>query len=254
MTASLRLLSLLALMCAPLSAHAADVRVLASLAVTTTLEKVIPEFERASGHKASVTLSTATAIKKQMEAGEAPADLVIISEAAIDDLIAATHLVAASRAPIATTGTGVVVRSGAPKPDISSPETLKAALQAAKSVAYTAPARGGTSGVHFAKVLDQLGIRAEVDAKAVLVTVERVGEVIARGDAELGVHTIAELMPVKGIDYVGPLPDPLQNRFALTAAIPVNAAEPAAAQALIDMLRGPIGVRAIIAGGLKPGA
>lgn len=142
---------------------------------------------------------------------------------------------------VALSGIGVAVRKGASKPDISSPEALKRALLAAKSITYINPAHGGTSGPHFAKVLDRLGIADEMKPKTVFHPKPGhwVGVLVANGEAEIAVHQIQELIPVAGIEIVGPLPGDLQNTVVFAAAIMASARDAEASKALVNFLRTP---------------
>ena len=156
---------------------------------------------------------------------------------------------------LARSGIGVAVRKGAPKPDISSPDALKRTLLAAKSIAYVDPASGGASGIHFAKVLDRLGIANEMQSKTVFPnpkTPAEVGVLVANGEAEIGVHLIQELMSVAGIDIVGPLPGDLQDTTVFSAAIMTGAKDADAAKALVDFLRTPEAAKVIKAKGMEP--
>jgi molybdate transport system substrate-binding protein len=156
---------------------------------------------------------------------------------------------------LASAGISVAMLKGAPKPDISSPDALKRTLLAAKSISYVDPASGGASGIHFAKVLDRLGIANEMQSKTVFPnpkTPAEVGVVVANGEAEIGVHLIQELMSVAGIDLVGPLPGDLQATTVFSAAIMTGAKEAAAAKALVDFLRTPESAKVIKAKGMEP--
>jgi molybdate transport system substrate-binding protein len=145
----------------------------------------------------------------------------------------------------------VAVRKGAPKPDVSSPDALKRTLLAAKSISYVDPA----SGIHFAKVLDRLGIASEMKSKTVFPDPKRpaeVGVVVANGEAEIGVHIIQELMPVAGIDIVGPLPGDLQDTVVFSVAITTGTQDAAAAKAFVDFLRTPESAKVIKEKGMEP--
>jgi molybdate transport system substrate-binding protein len=148
----------------------------------------------------------------------------------------------------------VAVRKGALTPDISTPETLKRALLAAKSITYLDPAGGGVSGAHFAKVLDRLGIADAMKAKTVLhPNAAAAGVLVANGDAEIGINIIQELIPLSGIDVVGPLPSDLQNTIVFAAALMTGAKDTAAATALIEFLRTPEAAAVIKTKGMEPG-
>jgi molybdate transport system substrate-binding protein len=214
------------------SAQAAEINVVASTAMREVLDELVPMFERASGHKVVVSFLSGAVLPGKVKDG-VPADLVVTTPATIDDLVAAGRLVAGSRVDFVRSGAGVAVRAGAPKPDIATPQALKAALLAAKTVGYSQ----GPSGVHFMAVLEKLGVTNEVKAKGVVPPLgSRVGNLIAKGDAEIGVQQITELLLIPGIDYVGPLPKELQADIIYATATPTSAKEQAAAAALVRFL------------------
>ncbi len=168
---------------------AAEIKVLSSTALEGVIEELKPQFERETGHKLAVGIANSATVTKRIVGGEA-ADVIILTGSGIDGLIKQGKIVPGSRVDIARSGIGVAVRKGALKPDISTPEALKRTLLAAKSVAYSDPARGGASAAHFLKVLERLGIAAEVQAKAKLSPGGPgglAGDIVARGDAEIAV-------------------------------------------------------------------
>ena len=233
---------------------AAEIKVLSSTALIAVMEELAPQFEREMGHKVAMAFANAATVTKRIVGGET-ADVIMLTGSGIDSLIKQGKVVPGSRVDIAGSGMGVAVRKGAPKPDISSPEALKRTLLAAKSVAYSDPARGGASSAHFAKVLERLGIAAEVKAKAKLSPGGRGGfasDIVARGDAEIAVQQIPELMAVSGVDIVGPLPGDLQSVMLLAAGIMVDTKEPEASKALVKFLTTPASVSVIKAKGLEP--
>jgi molybdate transport system substrate-binding protein len=230
------------------AAGAAEIKVLSTNGVKAIMEELVPQFERATGHKLVITFEVTTALKKDIEAGAA-FNVTILTASAIDDLIKQGKAKGPG-AMIAKSGAGVAVRAGAPKPDIGTADAFKRALLAAKSVAYTTQ---GASGQYFVTVLDRLGIAAEIKAKAKTQPGGAVAELVARGEAEIAVQQISELLPVKGADYVGPFPPELQNYTAFTAALGPAPREPAAARAFIDFLTAPSAVSVIKAKGMEPG-
>lgn len=235
-------------------ADAAEIKVLSTTALTAVMEELAPQFERQSGHKVAISFATAASLSKRIAEGET-ADVAILTGAGIEDLTKQGKVVPGSRVDLARSSIGVAVRKGAPKPDISSPEALKRALLAAQSVTYSDPAGGGASGVHFAKVLERLGIAAEVKAKTKLSKGGpggSVGEIVAKGDAEIGVWMIPEFMAVSGVDVIGPLPADLQNAMLIAAGILVNSKESETGKALIRFLTTPASVSVIKAKGLEP--
>ena len=156
---------------------------------------------------------------------------------------------------VASTGISVAVRKGTPKPDISSPEAFKRALLAAKSITYLNPADGGASGIHFAKVLDRLGIASEMKAKTVFASkAGAVGPMVANGEAEIGVLQFQLLFSIAGIEIVGPLPGDLQDGTVFSAAIMSGTRDAEASKALISFLRAPEAAAVIKAKGMEPAA
>jgi molybdate transport system substrate-binding protein len=242
------LLALLALT-ATLPARAAEVKVLSAGAMKEVVLVIVPQFERETGHKAVVANDTAGGLTRRILGGEA-FDLAVITPGAIGDLIAKGK-VAGPRVVLARVGVGVVVKEGAPKPDIATVEAFKRALLAAKSVAYIDPAAGGSSGIYISGLLDKLGIAAEVKPKAKLKQGGHVADLIASGEAELGLHQISEILPVKGVTLVGPLPAEIQNYTTYAAGVSAAAKEAEAARALIKLLSGPAAEPVLKARGME---
>ncbi len=232
-------------------AAAAEIKVLTAGAFKQVLMALIPEFEKQTGHKVTVDNATVGALTKRIEGGEA-FDVAVMTPKAVDDLAGKGRFVAGSRQNLARVGVGVVVKEGAPKPDISSVDAFKKALLAAKSVAYIDPAAGGSSGIYVSGLLDKLGIAGEVKPKAKLIHGGAVAEHIANGEAELGIHQISEILPVKGITLVGPLPAEIQNYTSYAAGLGANAKETEAAKALIKALSGPAAAAVLKSKGMEP--
>ena len=204
-------------------------RVLCTNGLKTVMLDLSPDFERTIGTKVVITWGSANGLLKELETG-AGGDLAILTAEAIDGLIREGKVAAGSRVDLARSG----IRKGARKPDIGTPDALKRALLAAKSVAHS---RTGMSGIYFPTVLARLGIADEMKPK--IVTPDPgtpVGEVVARGDAEIGVQQISELLPVDGIEIVGPLPEALQKITTFSAGVLVAAKEPDAARALVKFV------------------
>jgi molybdate transport system substrate-binding protein len=207
-------------------------KVLCTNGVKTLLLDLIPRFERTSGMTLAITWGSAAGLVKEL-AGGAGGDLAILSAEAIDDLIK-DGTVAGSRVDLARSGIGLAVRKGAKKPDIGSSDALKAALLAASSVAHS---KTGMSGIYFPSVLARLGIADAMQGKIVMPDPGTpVGEVVARGDAEIGVQQISELLPVAGIEIIGPLPAALQKITTFSAGILSAAKEPDTAKALVKFV------------------
>lgn len=237
-----------------LIADAAEIKVLSALGMKPVMEDLGPKFERATGHKLAITFATLGALVKHVQDGE-PADVVIIPRQGIDSFVKDGKAAAGNVTVVARSSIVVAVRKGTPKPDISSPEALKRTLLAAKSITYINPTLGGTSGPHFAKVLDRLGIADEMKPKTVFHPKPGhwVGVLVANGEAEIVVHQLQELIPVAGIEIVGPLPGDLQNTVVFAAAIMASAKDAEATKALVNFLRTPEAMAVIKAMGMEPG-
>jgi molybdate transport system substrate-binding protein len=236
---------------APRGAAAAEIKVLTAGAFKQVLLMLVPDFEKETGHKVIVQNDTVGALAKRIEGGEV-FDLAVLTPAAVNDLSSKGKFVAGSRTNLGRVGVGVVVREGAPKPDISSVDAFKKALLAAKSVAYIDPAAGGSSGIYVAGLLDRLGVAAEVKPKAKLIPGGAVAEHIARGEAELGIHQISEILPVKGVTLVGPLPADIQNYTIYAAGLGAHGKESEAAKALLKTLSGPAAADVLKSKGMEP--
>jgi molybdate transport system substrate-binding protein len=231
-----------------------EIKVVSTTAMKTVFEELAPAFERATGNRAIVELGPSLRLEKELGEGK-PADVAIVSRTGIADLEARGRIVTGSAVHIADSTIGVAVAKGAPKPDISSPENFKRAMLAAKSIACSKPVGGGQSGVHLAKVFAELGITTEMQAKSTYGAGGAgglAGLVVLRGEAEVGIQQMAELMAVAGIDIVGPLPRELQSVTPFVAGISTNASHPEAAKVLIQFLTTPEAKRAIKAKGLEP--
>jgi molybdate transport system substrate-binding protein len=236
---------------APRGAAAAEIKVLTAGAFKQVLLMLLPEFEKQTGHKVIVQNDTVGALAKRIEGGEV-FDLAVLTPAAVNDLSTKGKFVAGSRTNLGRVGVGVVVKEGAPKPDISSVDAFKKALLAAKSVAYIDPAAGGSSGIYVAGLLDKLGVASEVKPKAKLIPGGAVAEHIARGEAELGIHQISEILPVKGVTLVGPLPADIQSYTVYAAGLGAHGKESEAAKALLKTLSGPAAADVLKSKGMEP--
>jgi molybdate transport system substrate-binding protein len=234
-----------------IAAEAAALKVLSAGAMQAVLEDLGPKFERATGHTLAFTFVTAGAAVKRVQEGET-ADVAVTTQQGIDSVVKDGKAVAGNVTVVARSGIVVAVRTGTPKPDISSPEALKRTLLAAKSITYGDPAGGGASGIHFAKVLERLGIANEMQAKTVFYkTSGEIGLLVANGEAEV-VVTQQGLLPVAGIEIVGPLPGDLQDTIVFAAVIMGGPKSAEAAKALVDFLRTPEAAAVIKAKGLEP--
>jgi len=216
---------------------AAEVKVLTAGAFKQVVLAVAPEFEK-SGHKLVVDNDTVGALTKRIEGGEA-FDVAVLTPAAVDELTKKGKIADGSKTALARVGVGVMVKAGAPVPDISTVEAFKRALLQAKSVAYIDPASGGSSGIYIANLLEKMGIANDIKPKAKLKQGGYVADLIKSGEAELGIHQISEIVPVKEVTLVGPLPADIQNYTTYAAGISPNARDNAAAKALIQVFSGP---------------
>ena len=223
-------------------------KLIASNALDAVLRELVPQFERESGNSVSVAYLSTNQMLERVKGGET-ADLLIAGRSAIDELIAAGKVAAGSRADLASSGIGVCVKSGAPKPDIGTVEAFKQALLAAKSVAHTAT---GQSGSYFAALVDCLGIGDAVRAKAKVSAGGIIGEFVARGEAELGIQQVSEVLAVPGVELVGPLPPEIQKVTVFSAGICSGSRETEAAQALVRFLMTASATAAMKAKGLEP--
>ena len=208
-------------------------KVLCTNGVKSVMLDLFPAFERTSGTKLVITWGSTNGLMKELETG-ASGDLAILTAETIDDLIKRGKVVAGSRVDLARSGIGIAVRKGASKPDIGTPDALKHALLAAKSVAHS---KTGLSGIYFPTVLARLGIADAMKSKIVMPEPGTpVGELIAKGEAEIGVQQISELLPVAGIDIVGPLPAELQKISTFSAGLFTGAKDPDTAKALVKFM------------------
>jgi molybdate transport system substrate-binding protein len=230
-------------------AHAAEIKVLGTPAVRELYADLVPQFEQATGHKVTTVWAGTVDVMKRIGGGEA-VDLVIMARKSLDELTLQGKIVADSRVDVARSGVGVAVRAGAPKPDISSGEAVKKALLAAKSIAYSS----GPSGVYIAGLVQRMGIADQIKSKMKQIPPgEAVGELVARGDAEIGFHQVSELLPIKGIDIVGPLPPDIQEITVFSAGIHASAQQADAAKALAAFLTAPAAAPVIEKHGMDPG-
>ncbi len=249
-TLALVLASILLLACA---ADRAEIKVITSGGFAAPYDELVPEYERATGNKLVTSRGASMgnapdSIPSWLERGE-PADVVILSAPALDELIKQGKVVPGSRVDLVRSSIGMAVRAGAPKPDISTVEALISTLLEAESIAYSA----SVSGTYLStELFPRLGIADEIRDKSKRIQSERVGAVVARGDAEIGFQQISELLPIPGIDYVGPLPPEVQKVSVFSAGVVVGAKNPDAARALIQFLSSPAAAPAITKSGLEP--
>jgi molybdate transport system substrate-binding protein len=232
------------------TAHAAEIKMLVSNAMKTTMEELAPQFEKATEHKLAIAFGAASELKTLIEKGVA-FDVAILTPAVIDALVKEGKLSAAGGADIARAGFGIAARKGAPKPDISTVEAFKRALLDAKSIAYV---EAGAGSPYFKSLLDRLGIADQIKPKLKpLPTSNPTAKAVANGEAEIGITAISEILPYAGAEVVGPLPPELQFYSVSAAAVAANAKEPEAAKAVIKFLTTPSAIAVFQAKGLNPG-
>lgn len=235
------------------AANAAEVRVMISGGLTAAFKALVPVFEKETGNKVLIAYgpsmgTTTNAIPMRLERGE-PADVLIMVGYALTDLGKKGKVVPGTEVELVRSPIGVAVKSGAPKPDISSADAVKRALLAAKTIAYSDSA----SGVYVStEMFKKLGIEKDMEGKARKIPATPVGEIVAKGDAELGFQQISELKPVEGIDIIGPLPDALQQITIFSAGIATGSKEPDAGKALIKFMGSPTARDEIVKSGMEP--
>jgi molybdate transport system substrate-binding protein len=222
-----------------------EIKVLTARAVATVLEKVGPDFQRATGHKLTVVSGFGPDFVRRINAGE-PFDILVSAPASIDGLVRSGKLDANSRTNLVRAGTGVAVRAGAPKPDVSSVEAFKRALIEAKSIGYLRIA-----GVP--QLVERLGIADEIKSKVMIPDTDIVSELVAEGKLQLGVVIVTQILTTRGVDLAGPLPSEIQIFIPFVAGISANSAAPDAALALIGFLKNPSALQVIKSQGMDPG-
>src|SRR2546428_3404663 len=236
----LAILAAAALIATTGSAPAAEIDAMMRTAMKAAIDELVPPFERANGHNVRVSYGPSGGVARRFIGGE-PADVIMIEAGALDELIKQGKVLP-GRTDVARTGIGIAVRKGAPKPDVSSPEALKRALLAAKSIGHTAPAGGGITAAHVMKLFEKLGIAAEVTPKVKLAAGGpngRVSVLVSSGEAEIGLQQVSELMSNPEVEVVGMLPAELQQITTYSAGIAASAREPNAGNALIGFLAAP---------------
>ena len=235
----------------PPAAHAATIKVLTGGAFKQVVMALVPGFEARTGHKVEVQNDTAGALQKRIAGGE-NFDLAVITPPVLQSLAAQGHVVSGSILPLAKVAIGVAVKSGAPMPAIATVEQFKQAVLDARKVAYVDPAAGGSSGIYLDGLFKRMGIADQVKAKAVLVPGGLVAERLVTGEADLAIHQISEIIPVKGATIVGPLPEPIQNYTTYAGALSSRAANAEAARALLATFASPEAAEILRVKGMTP--
>ena len=230
-------------------ARAAELKMIAGGSMTGPLKEIVPQFEAATGHRLTVHFDSTPSLIKQATSGE-PLDLAVVPVDVYKDAAARARFAPGPTTDVARVGYGIIVRSGAAKPDVSTPDALKKALLDAPSVAYV---RSSAAGACVTKIFERLGIAEEMKAKTkALQLPDQIAPAVAKGDAELGVFLINTLI-APGVDLAGPFPAELQQELAFSAAVAADSRQPDAAKAFINYLTSPAATAIIKAKGMTPG-
>jgi len=232
------------------TAGAAEIKVLTTGAFKQVVVALIPEFEKATGHRVALDNGTVGQLQKRVDGGET-FDVLVLSPRGIEDYVKQGRIAAGSEARLAKVGVGVMVKEGAPRPDVSTVDAFKQALRKARSVAYIDPASGGSSGIYVAGLLDRLGLAAEMKPKAKLKNGGHVSDLVVSGEAELGIHQISEIVGQPGVTLVGPLPAEIQNYTTYVGGVSSAARQAEAARAFIKVLSGPSAAAVLKAKGME---
>lgn len=239
-----------ALSCLAVAAAQADtLKVLSTGAFKQMVVALVPAFEAQTGHRVQVDNDTAGALLRRVGAGEA-FDVLVLTPAALEGLAREGKVAANSVRPLARVAIGVAVKAGAPRPALANVEDFKQAVLQARQVAYIDPAAGGSSGIYLDGLFQRMGIAEAVRAKVVLVPGGLVAERLVRGEADLAIHQISEILPVAGVDLVGPLPEAIQNYTTYAGAVSVAGGP--AARAFLDALSGPQAADTLRTKGMLP--
>jgi molybdate transport system substrate-binding protein len=220
------------------SAAAAAIKVLSAGAIKPVIVAALPEFEQRTGHKVTIENDTAGGLLRRVRAGE-KFDLLVMPRPGLIQLSQEGAVIGTSLLPLAKVGIGVAVKKGAPLPEIGSSADFRAALLAARNVAYIDPVAGGSSGIYLAQLFERMGIAQQIRPKAVLVPGGLVAQRLVTGEADLAVHQISEILAVPGATLVGPLPADIQNYTVYAGGVSASAGAAAAARQLLATLAGP---------------
>ena len=222
-----------------------EIKVMLSAAFKEAYRELTPQFERATGHRIATAWVPSVKMLERLKGGEA-VDLVILSAASLEELMKAG--IVAQRFDLVKSGIGIAVRSGAPKPDISSGDAVKRAVLAAKGIAYST----GPSGLYLIKLFERMGISEQLKGKVKQTQGVPAGSVVASGEAELAFQQVSELLPVPGIELVGPLPPDIQEITTFAAGLHARAKEAQAARALVDFFKSPAAATVVRRKGMEP--
>ena len=232
----------------PGAASAADIQVLCSNGFKAVLEELAPQFERASGHKVNVKFGLAANFKQQIDGGES-FDLAILTPALVDDLIKSQKMAADTRTVLARTGLGIMIKTGARKPDVRTTDSFKKSLVDAQSIAY---AREGASGVAFAALIEKLGLAESLKPRLKpTASGEEVNDLVVRGGAQYGILPLSEILAVKGAELGGMFPADVQTYITMATGVSSKAKQAAAARDLIKFLMTPAATTVVKAKGME---
>jgi molybdate transport system substrate-binding protein len=232
------------------SAASVELKILTPRAIWTVLNEIGPQFERGSGHKLNVVPGIAATLADRIIAGET-FDIFIGPPVQVDRVVHGNKAIAETRTPIARSGIGVEVRAGAPKPDISSVEAFKSAMLNARSIGYLRAE--GSSGAYLHRLFERLGIAEAIKAKVVRPETDRVSEMVAKGEIEIGLVVTTQIMTTPGVELVGPLPSEIQSFVRWSGVVGTNSAAPLMARDLLKFLAGPKAVPVLKSQGMEPG-
>jgi len=233
------------------AAAAAEIKVYSTVGVKSVIEELAPKFEKATGNKLNISWGLISAFTKKAQEGDVP-DVLVVSRAGIDTLTK-DGKIAAGGPTLASSVFALAVKQGAPKPDISSADALKKALLAARAVGYTDPATGGATGIFFTKVIERLGIAAEIKAKSKFPPLAGfVGDLLVNGEVDLGVQSKPELASTVGVDVVGPFPGDLANTTVFAAGVGAASPNSEVSKALVKFLTSPEAQAVFKAKGFDP--
>lgn len=225
-----------------------ELKIISSMATKAVLAELVDQYQRLSEHKVVAESVGGVDAARRVQAGEA-VDAVVLAAAAIEQLIAAGHLVAGSRVDLVNSGVAVAVRAGVARPDIASEEAVKEAVLAARSISFST----GPSGAHLTKLFARWGIAERIQGRIVQAPPGiPVGALVARGDAELGFQQLSELMHVQGIIVLGPLPAAIQIVTTFSAGLSANSTQPEAVRAMLDFMVSPAAAEAKRSNGMEP--
>lgn len=220
------------------TAYSAEIQFFCAGALQTTMRELIPQFERSSGHKVTISYAAVGALANRIQKGET-ADVAILSRAQVASLVKEGKVMDKTETPIAKVGIGVFVRKGAVKPDIASSDTLKKSMLGSKAIAFNDPATGGPVGIYLADLIGRLGIADEMKSRIILTAsgIDGTAEALAKGDADIGFSQMIDIAPA--VELVGPLPQPIQSYTIFAAGVLAASRQAEAGKALISFITSP---------------